>query len=124
MNYEKRLEVNMDSRGELIEAFRFPKDGQVFFITSEPGSVRGNHYHLEKIETFLVVVGEVLFKIRNLDNGEVTSFIVKGKDYKTIVIPPRCTHSITNIGLYRSLVLAHSSTLFDRKNPDTYNEVV
>lgn len=37
----KQLEVKTDSRGSLVEAFKFPNDGQLFYIKINPNETRG-----------------------------------------------------------------------------------
>ena len=50
------LENHSDDRGSLVT---IPNEGykQTLISRTKPGITRGNHYHLRKVETFLVVEG-------------------------------------------------------------------
>ena len=48
-------DVRADERGELFESVKSPGgEAQVFFSTTRPGYTRGQHFHLNKVERFLV----------------------------------------------------------------------
>ncbi len=50
--------VHADDRGELFETVRaHGGTGQTFVSTTRPGQLRGDHYHLHKVERFFVVRG-------------------------------------------------------------------
>ena len=49
--------------------------GQVSFLTSNPGVIRGEHFHNTKLEKFLVIKGKARFRFRSLDNNEKLEMI-------------------------------------------------
>jgi UDP-2-acetamido-2,6-beta-L-arabino-hexul-4-ose reductase len=89
-----------------------------------PNITRGNHWHLKKIERFLVVGGSGTIRLRRLFSDEVLSFNVDGNEPAYIDIPTMHTHSITNIGDTAMQTLFWSNEIFDPVNPDTYPEAV
>src|SRR5262249_5999230 len=68
-------QVHADARGELVEAGRsHGGQGQVFVSTTRPGAIRGDHYHLSKIERFMVVSGEAEIALRRLYHDDIVRF--------------------------------------------------
>ena len=60
-----------------------------------PGKVRGNHYHPEFVEYFLVVEGEiVLTTVDALTNQQLRTLCGKGSCFRT---PPSISHSVQAI---------------------------
>ena len=91
----------------------------MFFSSTKPGIVRGNHYHHTKVEKFVVVTGKALIKFRHILEDKVISYEISGKDYKVVDIPPGFTHSIKNIGKEEMIVLFWANEPFDYEKPDT-----
>lgn len=122
--WPRPLRLNTDSRGTLFEAVKGGAGGQTFFSTTKPGIVRGNHFHLHKVERFLVVQGRATIRVRKVLKDEVWSYQVDG-DAPTIVdMPTLHTHSIENIGSGDLLTLFWTHDQFDPANPDTYADQV
>lgn len=122
--YPKALTLRTDPRGELFEAIRTENGGQVFLSTTVPGVTRGNHWHMRKVERFLVVGGEADIRIRRLFSEEVTTFHVSGTAPAYIDIPTMHVHSITNTGSQTLQTLFWAHEIFDPARPDTYAEAV
>jgi len=101
IKYEDRaftVKSFIDDRGRLSELLKSKTQGQVFFSTTKPGVVRGNHFHRKRIERFCVLQGRGLIEIRKIDSDEVIKYEVDGNDYKVIDMPIYHTHSLKNIG--------------------------
>jgi UDP-2-acetamido-2,6-beta-L-arabino-hexul-4-ose reductase len=94
--------------------------GQVFVSRTNPGIIRGNHFHHMKTEKFLVVEGQAVVRFRSVIGSEVKSFHVDGDDYRVIDIPPGYTHSIENVGSGVLVTLFWASEVFNPASPDTY----
>jgi len=109
-----------DARGDLVESIRLEKQGQVFFSTSAPGIVRGNHYHTRKVERFVVVAGEAVIRLRRLDSHDVVEFRVGGDAPKVVEIPVDHAHEIRNVGGGVMTLLVWTNELFDPADPDTF----
>ena len=119
------LEVRGDQRGELFETVKAPGgQTQVFFSTTNPGFTRGQHYHLHKVERFLVLRGEAVIRARKLFSDEVVEFRWSGDRPGIIDMPTMWVHSITNTGDDELITLFYADEVFDPANPDTFPEEV
>ena len=118
------LPLYSDARGSLFEIVKLVQGGQVFFSTTRPGIVRGNHYHTRKIERFCVVQGKALIQMRHIGTRFVRDYTVSGESPTLVDIPVFYTHSITNIGEDNLLTLFWANEIFDAADPDTFPEVV
>jgi UDP-2-acetamido-2,6-beta-L-arabino-hexul-4-ose reductase len=114
------LEIKSDPRGSLAEFIKQRHFGQIFVSRTKPGITRGNHYHHNKTEKFLVVEGDGLIRMRAVQGGPVEEHSVTGSAYQVIDIPPGFTHSITNVGTEEMVTLFWSSEIFDPNHTDTY----
>ncbi len=114
------LKIHADHRGSLFEAIRSDGQGQTFLSTTEPGITRGNHFHLHKVERFLVVQGTAEIRLRKVFGDDVHTFHVDGKTPQAIDIPTLHTHNISNVGTQPLLTLFWSAELFNPDFPDTY----
>jgi UDP-2-acetamido-2,6-beta-L-arabino-hexul-4-ose reductase len=118
-------EVRGDQRGELFEVVKSSGgEAQVFFSTTRPGFTRGQHFHLHKVERFLVLRGSGVIRLRKLFTDEVVEFPVSGDRPAIIDMPTMWVHSIVNTGDEELLTLFFADELFDPENPDTYPEEV
>ena len=116
----QQLAIKADHRGGLAEFIRSKHFGQIFISRTKPGVTRGNHYHHTKTEKFLVVEGEGLIRMRQIEKSEVVEYNVCGEAFQAIDIPPGYTHSIENIGSGDMVTLFWASEVFDPDRPDTY----
>lgn len=114
-----------DQRGRLVETVRnHGSGGQTFVSTTVPGVTRGEHYHLRKIERFVVLEGEAVIELRKMFTDEVLSFPVTGESPAAIDMPTMWSHNITNTGDSVLTTLFWTDSLFDQDNPDTIPEPV
>jgi UDP-2-acetamido-2,6-beta-L-arabino-hexul-4-ose reductase len=114
-----------DARGELVEAVKVHGGGgQSFFSSSRPGVTRGQHYHLAKVERFLVLRGEAEISLRRLLHDDVVTFRVSGEKPAIVDMPTMWVHNITNVGDGELLTMFWANELFDPDHPDTYPEPV
>lgn len=122
--WPRTLKLNSDVRGTLFEAVKGGGGGQCFLSTTEPGVTRGDHFHLSKIERFLVVQGQAVIRIRKVLSDKVWSYPVDGAVPAAIDMPTLHTHSIENVGKEPLLTLFWTHDLFDPQNTDTYADRV
>ena len=122
--YPVSVELHQDGRGQLFEVVRSLNGGQIFLSTTHPGITRGNHYHMRKMERFLVADGYAVIRIRKLFSCEVQEFQVNGECPKYIDIPSFHTHSIENSGASDLITLFWANEIFDSNDTDTYTEKV
>jgi UDP-2-acetamido-2,6-beta-L-arabino-hexul-4-ose reductase len=116
----QQLEIKSDQRGALAEFIKSRSFGQIFISRTKPGVTRGNHYHHTKTEKFLVVEGEGVIRMRQIEGSEVIEYHVRGEDFQVIDIPPGFAHLITNEGCGEMVTLFWASEIFDPDRPDTY----
>lgn len=122
--WPRPLRLNSDDRGVLFEAVKGGGGGQSFLSTTRPGITRGDHFHLAKVERFLVVQGEALIRVRKVLDDQVWEYRVSGSAPAAIDMPTLHTHSIENIGDCDLLTLFWTHDLFDPANPDTFADKV
>lgn len=114
-----------DPRGSFVETVRVHGGGgQTAFSTTVPGVTRGEHFHLRKIERFVVIGGRARISLRKLFTDEVISFDVDGDAPVAIDMPTMWAHNITNTGDSELFTLFWGDAVFDPDNPDTYPEPV
>ena len=117
--------VNADQRGALHECVRaHGTGGQTFVSTTHPGQVRGEHYHLRKIERFHVLQGTAEIALRRVLTDEVVRFKVDGDTPALLDMPTLWVHNIRNTGDTELVTLFWSDQLFDPEHPDTFREPV
>jgi UDP-2-acetamido-2,6-beta-L-arabino-hexul-4-ose reductase len=117
--YAKELPLNTDQRGTLYEAVKGGR-GQTFLSWTKPGVTRGDHFHLRKVERFLVVSGQARIRVRHIFSDKIHEFDIDGDHPAFVDMPTLHTHSIENIGSEPLLTLFWANEIFDPGNPDTY----
>ena len=122
--FPREYKLNIDDRGMLFESIKAEQSGLTFASTTKIGVTRGNHYHVDKFERFIVLDGNATIRFRRLFNSNVESFTVSGEKPSYVDIPTFTTHNITNTGSTNLLTLFWSNVFYDEHNPDTYFEEV
>ena len=117
---ERHLETKSDQRGCLAEFIKSRHFGQIFVSRTKPGVTRGNHYHHTKAEKFLVVEGQGIIRLRQIQSPEILEYQVRGEDFQVVDIPPGFTHSIENAGAGDLVTLFWADEIFNPDRPDTY----
>lgn len=124
-HYPIALTPRTDNRGSLVEVVRaHGGQGQTFISTTKPGITRGQHFHLRKVERFVVLSGEARISLRKLFTDEVVSFDVTGDAPVIVDMPTMWVHNITNTGGGELTTLFWTHELFDPAAPDTFPEKV
>lgn len=123
-SYPVQVPLHTDARGNLFEAVKSEHGGQAFLSTTHPGITRGNHFHFDKFERFLVVRGEATIRVRRLFMTDIEEFHVSGEQPQYVDMPTLHTHNITNTGRDDLITLFWSHELFDPEHPDTIAEDV
>lgn len=113
------LRCSSDERGDFVEFIKSRFNGQVSFLTCEPGCIRGLHFHHTKNERFVVIKGKALFKSKDILTNIVNEFVVSDETYEVVESVPGHAHSITNIGNELLYVLLWTNEIFDPQLPDT-----
>ena len=118
------LEYFEDKRGVFVEMLKTQDSGQISYFTAKTGVTRGGHFHHSKIEKFLVVQGEALFRFRHIISNDYFEITVKADQPKIVETIPGWTHDITNIGSNELISLLWANEVFDSDRPDTVFERV
>lgn len=113
------LKANTDARGSFTEMLKTPASGQVSYFTAHPGVTRGGHYHHSKVEKFLIVHGEALFRFRHILSGDLHEVRASGEQPLVVETVPGWTHDVTNVGDGVMVSLIWANEVFDRERPDT-----
>jgi UDP-2-acetamido-2,6-beta-L-arabino-hexul-4-ose reductase len=122
--YPVPLIKRTDTRGSLVELVKGGSGGQSFISDSHPNIVRGNHYHLRKVERFVVLRGQATIGIRRLFDNVVINFPVDGETPAFVDMPTMHAHNLTNVGSTELVTMFWSHEIFNPDAPDTYAEMV
>jgi UDP-2-acetamido-2,6-beta-L-arabino-hexul-4-ose reductase len=123
-DYEQSLTLRTDDRGSLFEVVKEEKGSQIFFSTTNPGIVRGNHYHTRKQEKFCVVKGEAIIRLRRIGTDKVIEYKVSGEIPVVVEMPIFYTHNIENIGTTELSTIFWTNELYNPDDSDTFFEEV
>lgn len=122
--YPVSLKKNSDQRGIFVETVKSLIGGQFSFSSTRPGITRGNHFHMRKIERFIVIKGEALIEMRRIGTSEILRFGLSGEKPSFVDMPVWYTHNITNVGREELLTLFWINEFYDPEDPDTFFESV
>lgn len=124
-HYPIPLVRHTDPRGSLVEAVRaHGSEGQTFVSTTVPGVTRGQHFHLRKVERFVVVGGQARISLRKVLTDEEVVFDVDGSSPAIVDMPTLWAHKITNTGNGELTTMFWTNELFNPQDTDTYPEEV
>jgi UDP-2-acetamido-2,6-beta-L-arabino-hexul-4-ose reductase len=114
-----------DDRGYLIEILKCESSQtQMFYSVTKPNITRGNHFHFDKIERFMILKGTALVEMRKIDSEKILSWVISDSDDLTIDMPIMYTHSLKNIGDDDLICCFWTQEIFNPSLPDTYFEKV
>jgi UDP-2-acetamido-2,6-beta-L-arabino-hexul-4-ose reductase len=126
-----RLEVTIepvslasDARGLVLEPLgpdALPLQRNAHLVLTEPGHVRGNHYH-ERGREVTVAFGPALFRYR--DGAEVRDFEIPAGQAYRFTIPPGIPHAFRNTGTGRQVLIGFNTEPHDPARPDVVRDVV
>ena len=113
-----KLDVRADARGfvfEPIEKAAINSPMSAHAVISEPGAVRGNHYHSNSTE-IIAVAGAALVRLKEDDT--VYDIEVSANEVYRFTIPPNVTHAIKNTGDQSNILVAFNAMEHDFEKPD------
>lgn len=117
--------LRSDPRGDLFECVRgYGGQFLVFSSSTRPGVTRGQHFHLRKVERFLVLRGEAAISLRRLFSDTVVRFDVTGSRPAIVDMPTMWAHCITNRGSDDLTTLFWADEIPIDGSVDTYAESV
>ncbi len=114
------LAMHRDERGAFAECVKSLAGGQVSVNTARPGVTKGGHWHQSKTETFFVIGGEGVIRLKKLGGDSVHEYPVSATEPQAVTIPPGYIHAVTNTGADDMIMLIWASEVFDPQHPDTF----
>jgi UDP-2-acetamido-2,6-beta-L-arabino-hexul-4-ose reductase len=128
IDYQNKFPVyfdkKTDNRGFFVELVRTLSGSQMSFSTTNPGIIRGNHYHTRKIERFAVIRGSALIQMRRIGTSEILNFNLSGDNPSYVDIPVWYTHNIKNTGSEELMTIFWINEFYNEDDPDTFYESV
>jgi dTDP-4-dehydrorhamnose 3,5-epimerase len=118
----KKLEVIADNRGWLTQVLKSDPVAieQVHFSVSNPGTVRGNHYHKNRIEWMFVTKGTGKIILEDNVTKEKSELSVSGECPALVKICPNIMHTIVNDGSGPMHLLILTSQKHGQPDTDTF----
>jgi dTDP-4-dehydrorhamnose 3,5-epimerase-like enzyme len=127
MNSHVKIEVlplRTDARGYVVEPLHpdaLAAQRNVHVVFTEPGGVRGNHYHQRGTE-IVTVIGPAMVRTKN--RTDVHDTIVPEQQAYRFTIPPGISHAILNTGNRATLLIAFNTEIHDPEQPDLVRDVI
>lgn len=122
--FPRKYDAHKDDRGQFVELVKTFNTGQTSFSTTRPGITRGNHFHIRKVERFMVIRGEAEMQLRRIGTNNVLKYRLTGDEPSYVDIPIWYTHNITNTGADDLYTVFWINECFDSSDPDTFFEQV
>lgn len=120
----EKIDIKKDKRGSVFEPLtreEISEQRNVHLVLTEPGYVRGNHFH-QKGKEILVVRGPALIKIRPRKGSEEIE-IHEGEVIK-LTVPPGVSHAVKNTGEETNFLIAFNTVVHDPENPDVVEDIL
>ncbi len=120
----EKLQRAVDARGQVFEPLDAPRlreQGNVHVVLTEPGQIRGNHFHHSGSEVS-AVLGPA--RVRYRESGETTTTDVPANEVWRFEFPPGVVHAFQNIGTAPMVIVSFNTVPHDPDNPDTVREVI
>ena len=125
----KEIEFYQDDRGWCIRPISDDdiKDGiisDIHMVSMKPGTIRGNHYHVNKTEHILIIGSTCRVLVVDNNTKEREEKILENNEKDLFVIPPGVTHAIENIGNDVSYLFCFSRVKDGLKDSDVVNNKI
>jgi UDP-2-acetamido-2,6-beta-L-arabino-hexul-4-ose reductase len=116
--------VNRDVRGCVFEPLMpeaLAAQRNVHVVVTEPGGIRGNHYHRRGTEV-LTVLGPALVRTKR-DFAITDTRVPEGAVYR-FTIPRGTSHAIQNTGTASAILVSFNSETHDPECPDVVRDII
>ncbi len=90
IKFIKNYYKNLDERGSLIGLINFGTWEEINIITSKKDSIRGNHFHKDTFEIFIILKGEIEVIVNKIESNNIEKHLVKSGD--VFLIKPMVNH--------------------------------
>jgi len=118
----QELKIHSDRRGWFVEMLKANKISreikQISVASIKPGEIRGNHYHLNKTEWFLVIGGKAEFYLENSETKEKIRLKLNPIKPKVMTVFPKIAHAVKNIDNKIIYFIEVDSSFYNYKKPD------
>ena len=120
----EELNLHSDNRGFVFapinaEPLQYQRNAHV--VISQPGAVRGNHYHLKGTEV-ITVLGPAVVRIE--EGNQVQDIVIQAVKAYRFRLPPKVPHAIKNTGDQPNILIAFNTVAHDPQNPDVIRKVL
>lgn len=119
-----KLRRASDARGQVFEPLDMRELGEqrnVHVVLTEPGQIRGNHFHRVGTEVS-AVVGPA--RVRYREGTEVTTIEVPPGEAWRFTFAAGVVHAFQNIGSAPMIIVSFNTVAHDPQNPDTQRDVI
>ena len=96
----------------------------VHIVSLKPGSVRGNHYHEHQTEYICVLGGPCKLVAVDSESDEKMELVFDGESCPLIIVPPRVTHALKNVGEETAYLFCYADKAIDPKKRDVVKSVI
>ncbi len=120
----EQIELKIDSRGcifEPLDPADISNQRNVHIVLTQPGCVRGNHYHKRGAEV-ITVFGSTLVRFR--DQHSIQDVAVSENQAIRFVIPQGVSHAFKNTGSQTTVMVAFNTVVHDQEDPDNIGDTL
>lgn len=93
---------------------------EVYLLYTNPGGIRGNHYHNITHEYFLVVSGKAVIALEDPEANKYKSLELAAEDNLLLKVPPGVAHAFKNDEKEQLIMLALSTREYSDSDTDTF----
>ena len=118
-----KLKLHKWENGVLVENtfIKSVTGSKHFFVSkSDPGVIRGNHYHKRKSEWFYLIQGKCKISALDLKTKQKEEFVLRDVQHLMLNFKPNVVHAFKNIGRNEMILLALVNEVHNQSDPDTY----
>ena len=118
------MPVFSDGRGELVKVLTSSglggkaPFGEIYLIRTQPGEVRGRHYHDHTTEWFIALRGKMRIRLVLPGTDRAKDVVLDGADPKVLKVPAGVAHALKPEGEESPLLLAYADREYDPGSPD------
>ena len=115
-----------DDRGWLLKAITGTEEdipshtGEVYLTMGKPGQAKGNHYHPEAVEWFIIIEGSAVLKLEDIETHERKDIEMSLEKAITVFIPNKIAHVVVNNNDKDFILLAYTDKLYDPADTIAY----
>jgi dTDP-4-dehydrorhamnose 3,5-epimerase-like enzyme len=120
----ERVKQHQDERGSVFEPLNpmhLCRQHNVHVVLTQPGCIRGNHYHNRGTEV-IIVCGPALIRLR--DGQAIEEIRVAQDQTLRLTIPPGVSHAFQNIGSQPNVMIAFNTVVHTPEEPDVVRDVL